>query len=38
MLPVGIELPLAGGTVTWQGNVSGARVKGTFTLRTDPPR
>jgi hypothetical protein len=39
MLPRdGIELPLAGGTVTWQGNVSGARLRGTFTLRTDPPR
>jgi hypothetical protein len=38
MLPVGIELPLAGGTATWQSNESGARVKGTFTLRTDPPR
>jgi hypothetical protein len=39
MLPTdGIELPLAGGTVTWQGNVSGARVRGTYTLRTDQPR
>jgi hypothetical protein len=39
MLPrIGVELPLAGGTVSQQGNESGARWRATFTLRVDRPR
>jgi hypothetical protein len=39
MLPrANVELPLMGGTVTMQGNESGARWEATYTLRVDRPR
>ena len=35
--PITVELPLAGGSLTGQGNESGARWKATYTLRAERP-